>query len=326
MIDETTAERLSRYLDGDLAAAEAAELEGLLQADVEVAAELEALRRLQAAVRLAADRMDPPEALDTLLEPLRTGEPHAPRRSRPVIRWMGVAAGVALAVTVAMEVARESSAPSISERPPTPSPAAAPGEREIFQLQPLPTSPVPPEEELVSASDRLLASPINEPQADEPETLDVRGPLPVPKDTKEKAQRVQKIGDGVTGGGDRRENGRQAGRAVAAAPEVPSSTMRDSSNEAKGLSRRDAQVAAVVLEAEDGSTVTVVDFPLDRSALPIQVTIVGGVIAQVHSVGSDADAAAVADLLVGQRIPGVADGRYRVRADDEDVMSSAVVQ
>lgn len=327
MIDEATAERLSRYLDGDLTAVEAAELEALLRTDVEVAAELEALRRLQSAVRLAADRMDPPDALDTLLEPLRTGEPHAPRRHHPAIRWVGVAAGVALAVTVAMEVARENSAPSIPSRPPVPSPAPAADEPEIFQLKPLPTSPVPSEEERLSASDRLLASPPTEVELDEPEALDVRGPLPAPPGKKEKARRIQESESGRMEGEKRgREMGERAGPGVAAAPGVPSSAMRDTTGEAKNLSRRTAPAPAVVLETVDGSPVAVIDLALDPSILPAEVTIVAGVIEQVHTVASDADAATAVGLLVGHRIPGVADGRYRVVAGDANVTGSVVGQ
>lgn len=327
MIDEATAERLSRYLDGDLTAVEATELEGLLRADVEVAAELEALRRLQLVVRLAADHMDPPEALDTLLEPLRTGEPHAPRRHHPAIRWVGVAAGVALAVTVAMEVARENSAPSIPSLPSVSSPAPAADNSEIFQLKPLPTSPVPPEEERLSASDRLLASPPTEMELDEPEALDVRGPLPSPPDKKEKARRIQGSESGRMEGEKRgREVGERVGSGVAAAPGVPSSAMRDTTAEEKTLSRRTAPAPAVVLEAVDGSAVAVIDLALDPSILPAEVTIVAGVIEQVHSVASDADVATAAGLLVGHWIPGVADGRYRVVAGDENATGSVVVQ
>lgn len=326
MIDDAMAERLSRYLDGDLAEAESAELEALLQSDTELAAELEGLRRLQVAVRLAADRMDPPEALDTLLEPLRTGQPHAPRRLNPAIRWLGMAAGAALAVTVVVEVARQNSTQPLPARSAAPSPAAAPGESEIFQLQPLPTSPIPQEEELIGASDRLLASPINEPQADEPEALDVRGPLPGPVDTNEKSGRLQKSERRSTGGEDRRNGTGQTEQAIAAAPGVSSSVQRDGSKELRELHHTRDQTVTVIVEAHDGTAVAVIDLPVDRWVLPAEITISAGVISEVHSVGSDADALAAADVLVGHPVDGVADGRYRVVSSDEDVTGSVVVQ
>ena len=123
-----------------------------------------------------------------------------------------------------------------------------------------------------------------------------------------------------------REVGERVGSGVAAAPGVPSSAMRDSTAEEKNLSRRTAPAPAVVLEAEDGSAVAVIDLALDPSILPAEVTIVAGVIEQVHSVASDADVAAAVGLLVGHRIPGVADGRYRIVAGDENVTGSVVVQ
>ena len=326
MIDEAMAERLSRYLDGDLTDSESAELEALLQSDAELAAELDGLRRLQLAVRLAADRMEPPDALDTLIEPLRTGQPHAPRRLNPAIRWMGVAAGVALAVTVALEVARRSPAPSTSPRPPAPSPAAAPDESEIFQLQPLPTSPIPQDEELIGASDRLLASPVNEPQADEPEALDVRGPLPVPKDTNPTPGRLQESERPSTVGADRLDGKGRTRGAVAAAPGVSSSLKRDTSNQAKELHRRHDLTATVIIEDQDGAAVAAIDLALDRAALPAEVTISAGVITAVHSAASDADTRATADVLVGHPVAGVADGRYRIVSGDEHVAGPVVVQ
>ena len=38
-----------------------------------------------AATRAVAERMDPPEALGAMLEPLRNGTPHAPRRIHPAV-------------------------------------------------------------------------------------------------------------------------------------------------------------------------------------------------------------------------------------------------
>ncbi len=332
MIDEALAERLSRYLDGDLGASEAAELEVLLESEAEVADELDALRRLQVAVRLSADRMEPPDALDALLEPLRTGEPHAPRRVHPAVRWIGLAASVALAVTVAMEVARQRPDLPTSSRPYAPSPAPPPGESEFFQLKPLPTSPVPPEEELVGATDRLLASEPAEPDFDEPEALDVRGPLSAPavKDEpaakKEKADRSVGLEAGRLNDEDRKQAEVGTRGDAAAAPGVPATAMRATAAEEKSLHRRDAPAAVAVLESEDGSTVAVIDLALDLSALPVEVTVVAGRIEQVHRIAGVGDLAAVSDLLVGYETPGVADGRYRIISGGRGAPGSVVAQ
>jgi hypothetical protein len=52
---------------------------------------------------------------------------------------------------------------------------AEPAER--FTLAPLPTSSLPPEQQPLGASDRLLASPVPDVELDDPPALEVRGPL-----------------------------------------------------------------------------------------------------------------------------------------------------
>jgi hypothetical protein len=169
-------ETLSRYLDGDLGAAEAARLEEQLEADGALAAELEALVAIQHGVRSIAERETPPEELDRVVEPLRLGRP-APVSVRPWVRWLATAAAVVLGASVILEVSRtrldEISTPAPAQRSRVSEEAAS----EPFALAPLPTSPVPPEERPVGAADRILASPVPQVDVDEPPALEVLGPL-----------------------------------------------------------------------------------------------------------------------------------------------------
>ena len=312
MIDEAMAERLSRYLDGDLSPGDTAELEALLLSDAELAAELEGLRRLQGAVRLVADGMEPPRALESLMAPLRSGEPHAPRRLHPAVRWLGMAAGVVLAVTVAMEVSRRDPGPAPVRPPVATGPTADAEEREIFQLQPLPTSPVPVEEQLVGATERLLASPPAEPVPDEPEPLVVQGPLPVAPEKKD-----HRVDADAASSRMRNETGREAGegparREKSAVAEAPSAATIDGADKAAAVSPSVRPAGAAVLVGSDGVTVKVLDVTLDEAALPVEVEVSQGVIIAVHPVTSGADLHPASDQLIGHAVPKVKDGRYRV--------------
>jgi anti-sigma factor RsiW len=120
MMDEATAELLSRLLDGDLDDVERRELEARLDREPGLRAELDSLRRLQAATRAVAERMEPPVELDDAVEQLRTGAVAMPRRRVPsAVRWLGVAAGLALAATVVLEVARQNPEPTLAPAAPT---------------------------------------------------------------------------------------------------------------------------------------------------------------------------------------------------------------
>ena len=91
-MEPTTAEQLSRYLDGDLDAAAAELLERRLASEPELAEELEALRRLRSRVAQLAERMEPPADLDGALLPLIERTPTPVRRLPPAVRWLGMAA------------------------------------------------------------------------------------------------------------------------------------------------------------------------------------------------------------------------------------------
>ncbi len=179
MTDQPTLELLSRYLDGDLRDEERTGLERRVIDDASLAEALTGLRRVRLEVAALADRMDPPASLDALLEPLRRGVPPAPARARPLVRWLAAAAAALLGVAVAVEVVRRKPSPGIPP-PPRPPATARPSEPGIFQLRPLPTSSIPPQEAPLGAADRLLARPLPEPELADPEPLDIMGPLATP--------------------------------------------------------------------------------------------------------------------------------------------------
>jgi len=174
-MNESLRELVSRYTDGDLHDAETSRLEARSEIDPEVAAEIDTTRELRAAVRTVADRMEPPAALDRVMEPLRQASPVPAQQARPVYRWLGIAAAVVLGVTVATEMARRNPTPTLS--PPSPQQNRPVGEREeIFKLAPLPTA-VPNDNRALGAVDHLLEEEPATPAAPEPAPLEVMGPL-----------------------------------------------------------------------------------------------------------------------------------------------------
>lgn len=175
-MDEAVTELLSRYLDADLGAADTQELEERLRCDPTLAAELAALQEQRHSLHELAEREEPPLKLDTLLDPLRRAVPERPS-ARLWVRWLGAAAAVMLGLTVVLEVNRRFSAPSLEkhDQPAVRTRVQEPTER--FKLAPLPTSSVPEEEQLLGVSDRLLASPIPEPEFSDLPPMEVIGPL-----------------------------------------------------------------------------------------------------------------------------------------------------
>jgi hypothetical protein len=310
VIDESTAELLSRFLDGDLEAGEARRLETRLESDPELAAELAALDRIRHGVRSVAAGMKPPEELDLLLEPLRTGEPHGPRRIHPAIRWIGMAAGLALAVTVALEVARTTPDPRDVVRAPT-----APPDSEVFQLSPLPTSTVPEGEEKLGASDRLLDSPPTEPELDEPEALEVRGPLTLDEKSADASGR-DIASPAAPESAQIAPSEEKARRRAPTKKEAPAAASLDAatlpSRPGKG-----ALTVRVVLVGDDGATIAEIDLPGPAPSTPTEVTFIDGVIVEVVPAGSDTDSSAPTSHWLGQQAPNVPDGRYRALATGE---------
>lgn len=176
MIDETFAEILSRHLDGDLKSDEELELLAKLEAEPALAEELETMRRIRRSVAVLASSEQVPAELDSLVDPLRRGKPE-PIALRPWARWLATAAAVVLGVAVVVEVNRHYPGPSIESMAKLRRGEHSAEPTERFTLAPLPTSSLPPEQQPLGASDRLLASPAPDIDLDDPVPLDVLGPL-----------------------------------------------------------------------------------------------------------------------------------------------------
>lgn len=336
-MDPTPDEQLSRYLDGDLDAAEARLLEARLAAEPELASELEALQRLQRQVHEVAERMEPPPELDAMLIPLQRGGPEVRRRIPPAVRWIGMAAGLALAVTVAIEVVRRPPEPPPAAPRRIPTPAPAPGPSEFFQLSPLPSPATPEGEELLGATDRLLASPLAEAPLPEPDPIDVRGPLseeeavvaPGTVQMEDKGGRApgsssaeERSADGT----GKRQRSAPANEGLAAtAPSAATSALetavrptRDELQEAppprhEAAKKQLAVTHRLILASPEGDPVAELELPATSAPRSVRwiVTIAGGVVVAVEPEGGDdADRDELA-VLVGRTVPGVTDGRYR---------------
>jgi hypothetical protein len=177
---ENNHERLSRYLDDDLAEDERVSIEGLLAGDPDQRRELAAMRQLRDTVSELADRMEPPEELDALVEPFRRGETNAGRRSMRVGRWAAAAAALLVAVLVIEVVRQDTEPPATEVAARRQSPRQNDRDRGVFQLQPLPTSARPEGEPPLGATDRLLTTPLPQPMIDDPTPLEIVGPLSAP--------------------------------------------------------------------------------------------------------------------------------------------------
>jgi hypothetical protein len=175
MTDETTSELLSRHLDGDLDADEKRALEARLEADLDLKAELEGMQQLRHSIASLASAERVPPELDQLVDPLLRGKPEVVV-VRPWLRWLATAAAVFLGATVVIEVNRRDPGPGIESLAKAAKDSHTEG-TERFTLAPLPTSPLPPEQQPLGVADRLLASPVPDVELDEPPALDVRGPL-----------------------------------------------------------------------------------------------------------------------------------------------------
>lgn len=186
-MDDAMIEMLSRYIDGDLDPAEERDIVGRLQADPILRSALESLREIRSSFAVLAQKDEVPADLDALVEPLRRGRPEA-IVARPWVRWLATAAVAVLGLSVIIEVNQKSSQQPVREVPRSrPGPPTEPPER--FSLAPLPTSSVPPEDQLLGVSERLLASPIPEMEIEESPPLRVLGPLEVPPAAREDSAR-----------------------------------------------------------------------------------------------------------------------------------------
>jgi hypothetical protein len=310
-MDEATAEQLSRYLDDDLSHAEVRELEARLTADPALAAELDALKALKRSVAAVADEMEPPAALDDLMEPLRSGAPHGHRRIHPVVRVVGIAAGLALAATVVLEVARRGPDETsiLTDAPPEAASAPSADETRVFQLGPLPTSTVPEDDQPVGATDRLLASPPTEPKLDEPVPLEVRGPLSAAeKKAADKGRAQAETPSRSRPPAPATEE--KMKREPTAGKEAPAVAALEVARQQKNDAPTEPPVA-VLLVGADGAVVATVRLP---APVPAGSTVVvkDGVIVELLADDLDGEGGAPSSDWLGRPVEDVPNGRYRI--------------
>jgi hypothetical protein len=310
-MDEATAEQLSRYLDDDLSDAEVGELEARLAADPALAAELDALKALTRSVAAVADEMEPPAALDDLVEPLRSGAPDGRRRIHPLVRVMGLAAGLALAATVVLEVARRGpdETPVLTDAPPEAVTAPSEKDGEVFQLSPLPTSTVPSAEQPVGATDRLLASPPTETELDEPVPLEVRGPLSVDEKKAVDAGRAQ-AGTPARSRPSAPPMEEKMKREAAAGKEAPAAAALEVARQDTNDTPAEPTVA-VLLVGTDGAVAAEVSLPAPAPA-GSTVVVKDGVIVELLAGGPGMEGGASPSDWLGRPVEDVPDGRYRI--------------
>jgi hypothetical protein len=190
MIDDTSRELLSRWLDGDLDAVEREQLEQRLTGDFELARERAALADLRGAVAELASASEPPDRLAALHEPLRRGVAPAGRSGRWRAAWLAAAATLLVGVGLIVEQTHRGHRPSpaAGRRAYQDTPIPGEGGRPLFQLRPLPT---PAEEVPLGAADRLLARSLPDPELEPPEALEIVGPLERPPLAATVAETVQ---------------------------------------------------------------------------------------------------------------------------------------
>jgi hypothetical protein len=331
-MDEATAELLSRFLDGDLDAAETRLLEQRLATEPGLAVELEALRRLQLQVRSVAERMQLPAELEA--PPRLPGHDAAPlpRPVPPAVRWLGLAAGLALAVTVTLELSRRppsSPAPARDAAPPAAvAPAVASPAPPRFQaLEPAAPAPA---DELTKAA----AAPPTESSETAPRPAQSHLPPPdpqLPAATREKrtaavggrgpaasAKALEEVdtarADRAPGPGSRGPAAaNEAAREREPAQSAASSEQAAFAGIAAGAAKEEGAAGArLELIGEDGIPVAALALPAAAPAhgSRLVVTVAGGAIATIEPEAADAVADPALAGFIGRQLPGVADGRY----------------
>jgi hypothetical protein len=225
-----------------------------------------------------------------------------------------MAAGLALAATVVIEVVRHDRDPR--EVVTAPRAEEKQESSEIFQLSPLPTATADEEDIPVGAADRLLARPPAEPRLDEPEPLDVRGPLSTDEISAQKEKgRAQAPRSAAApkaesfSATDAAE--RDKARAAEAAPAHASAAPAGEKTAAGKQASRHA-VVRVALVAKDGTAVAEVDLPGPPPPAGTVVTIAAGVIVAESPADLGRDQSDGAIRWLGLAVAGVPDGQYRI--------------
>ena len=332
-MDEATAELLSRFLDGDLDAAEARLLEQRLATEPGLAVELEALRRLQLRVRSVAERMQLPAELEAPPRLPGRGAAPLPRRVPPAVRWLGLAAGLALAATVALEVARKPPSPPAPARDAAPPTAAAPvvapsAPPRVQALEPAAPAPAdaltkaaaaPPAESFQTTPRPPAQSHLPPPEPQLPAAtrekrsaaVGGRGPAASAESLEEmdtaRADRTPEPGSRGLAATD--EAARERGPARSAASSEQAAFTGITAGAAK---QEGAAGARLELIGEDGAPVAALALP-GAALAPgsrLVVTVAGGAIATIEPEAATPAADPALDGLIGQQLPGVADGRY----------------
>jgi len=331
-MDEATAELLSRFLDGDLDAAEIRLLEQRLATEPGLAVELEALRRLQLQVRSVAERMQLPAELEAPPRLPGHGAAPLPRRVPPAVRWLGLAAGLALAVTVALELSRRPPSPPAPARDAAPPAAAAPAVASPAppRVQALEPAAPAPADELTKAAAAPSAE--SSQTAARPAQSHLPPPDPqLPAATREKrtaavggrgpAASAEALEEADTARADRApEPGSRepaaaneaAGQHEPADSAVPTEQAAFAGIAAGAAKQEGAAGARLELIGEDGVPVAALALPAAAPApgSRLVVTVAGGAIATIEPEAADAVADPALAGFIGRQLPGVADGRY----------------
>lgn len=333
-MEKTIGEILSRHLDGDLDAVEELELEARLEADPALAAELEAMRRIrQSVAALASSERVPPE-LDSLVDPLLRGKPESVA-IRPWARWLATAAAVILGATVVIEVHRRNPGPSVESMAKLRREGLPAEPTERFSLAPLPTSSLPPEQQPLGASDRLLASPVPDVELDDPPPLEVLGPLEEADVARSEDEEAASIPiDEVAAQSSAVTVDKDTMKAETIRPAAPAALGdrdRASQREDKGSAKETGRGAA--LQSWEAAPATgraqLFIFIDGKSAwreftpaaqckagrYPVRLVVAGGVVREARPVGGAASAAptqrlCAAGLILDLEIDEVADGEY----------------
>jgi hypothetical protein len=331
MTDATIYELLSRHLDGDLDADEERELRNRLEGEPELRAELEAMQQLRSSVAsLAAAERVPPE-LDQLVDPLLRGKPEAVG-VRPWVRWLATAAAVLLGATVVIEVNRRNPGPSIDSIAKVAEESRQAKSSDRFALAPLPTSSIPPDQQPIGASDRLLASPIADVEFEDPPALEVLGPL----EAGERPRSVDEMSAAAPAGATTEPSAMTANTdamkhqrdkdALPMAKSGPAS-QREEMRADRGADRGDAlRPWDAAPPTGRGQLFVFIDgksawreFTPEDTCKPgryaVRIVVVRGAVREVRPVGGAASATpsqrlCAADLVLELEIEGVADGEY----------------